>query len=139
MDIEGLKYFLGKPCTVSTVAINWRFNVEPMMDYFVGIINNIDDQGLTLTSTHTQCRSYIFLKHVVSISEEPVLYEDNPEDKKIIDEYRTRKPTVAAKATMPVPENQPIVASPPPPPPPKFVDPQSLTKLAKKAKEVYGK
>lgn len=109
------------------------------MDYFVGIVDKIDEDGLLLTSPHTKCKSYIFLKHIVSISEEQVLYESNPDDKKIIDEYRKQKPITAAKTVMPSADPKPIVATPPPPAPPKFVDAQGLAKLAKKAKEVYGK
>lgn len=133
--MHDLNYFVGKPCTVTTLAINFRFNVEPMMEFFMGVVDQIDENGILLTSTHTQCKSYIFLKHVVSISEEPVLYEDNPEHKKIIDEYRQKNPAAAQKTKIAPP---PIVAPPQPPPPPKFVDPRSLAKLAKTAKEVYG-
>lgn len=137
--MSDLDYFVGKPCTVTTVAINFRFNVEPMMEFFMGIVEKIDKKGILMTSTHTGCKNYIRMKHVVSISDEPVLYEDNPEHKKIIDEYRKTNPITAAKTKMPEPAMTPIVTPPPIPAPPKFVDPKSLAKLAQKAKEVYGK
>ena len=137
--MSDLDYFVGKPCTVTTVAINFRFNVEPMMEFFMGIVEKIDKKGILMTSTHTGCKNYIRMKHVVSISDEPVLYEDNPEHKKIIDEYRKTNPITAAKTKMPEPAVAPIVTPPPIPAPPKFVDPKSLAKMAQKAKEVYGK
>ena len=132
-----LNYFVGKPCTIATVAINFRYNVEPMMEHFMGVIEKVDDDGILLISPHSQCKSFIFLKHVVSVSEEPVLYEDNPEHKKIIDEYRQKNPITAVKTKIPpAPAQLPVV---PPPPPPKYLDPRSMAKLAKKGKEVFGK
>ena len=117
-----LKYFKGKPCTISTVEINFRFKEQQMMDYFMGIVETIDEHGIWLVHPVTKCRSYIFLTHIVSIAEEQILYEDNPADAKIIDDYRKEKPITAAKTTIPTDQ---------------FINPASLAKIAKDAKEAF--
>jgi hypothetical protein len=118
---EYLKYFKGKPCTISTVEINFRFKEQQMMDYFMGIVETIDEHGIWIVHPITKCRSYVFLNYIVSISEEQVLYEDNPADAKIIEEYRKEKPITAAKTA--------ILEQ--------FVNPASLAKIAKDAKEAF--
>jgi hypothetical protein len=135
---EDLKYFVGKPCTVTTVAINWRYDVEPMMDYFFGIVDKIDENGIMLTHVVTKSKNYIFLKHVVSICEEQFVNEDDPKHKEMIEEYRARKPEVAAKTRVAASEPKIIVPPPPPAPPRRFVDAKSLSNMAKMAKENFG-
>lgn len=127
-----LEYFVGKPCTITTVAINWRFNSEPMMDYFMGVVEKIDVKGILVTHPQTGCKNYIFLKHIVSISEEQVFYDNNPEHKKIIEEYKEKNPEKAAKTMIPAEKS--VVKAVPLPPVPKYVDFNKLTALAKKPK-----
>lgn len=119
---ESLQYFVGKPCTVTTVQINFRFKEEQMMDYFMGIINSIDDHGILMTHVLTKCKNYIFFPHIVSIAEEQALYDNNPEHAKIIEQYRKEKPITATKT---------IISED------KFVNPAALADIAKKAKESY--
>ena len=114
---EYFKYFKGKPCTISTVQINFRFKEEQMMDYFMGIVENIDENGIWILHPVTKCRSYVLFPHIVSISEEQVLYENNPEHAKIIEEYRQEKPITATKSA--------------------FVNPAALAEIAKKAKAAF--
>ena len=94
---DRFKYFKGKPVTVCTVEINYRFKEQQMMDYFMGILEAVEDDGIWIVHPVTKCRSYVFMNHIVSIAEEQVLYENNPEDAKIINEYRQEKPISAAK------------------------------------------
>lgn len=122
---DSIKYFVGKVCTITTLQINFRFQEEQMMDYFMGIIDSIDDQGILVTHSVTKCKSFIFFPHIVSICEEQVLYEDNPEHKKIIDEYRQEKPLTAPKRTI-TPNST-------------FINPAVMADLAKKAKEAISK
>lgn len=98
---EELKYFLKKPCTITVRDINWHYKVENMMDYFVGIVTSINDTHVWLRSLQNDVKNCIAMEHVIAIAEEPVLYENNPEDKKIIEEYKKEKPAVASKTTMP--------------------------------------
>jgi hypothetical protein len=117
-----LRYFVGKICTISTVQINYRFKEEQMMDYFMGFIEEIDDTWIWLTHPQTKCKSCIAIQYLVAIAEEQVLYENKPEDAKIIEEYRKEKPISAAKTAIPKST---------------FVNPIHLAELAKKAKENF--
>ena len=45
--MNSLKQFIGKPCTISVVQINYRFKEEQMFDYFMGIVEEFDDKWFT--------------------------------------------------------------------------------------------
>jgi hypothetical protein len=81
---EYFKYFKGKACTITTVQVNFRFKAEQMTDYFSGVIEQIDEHGIWLVHAITGLRSYILFPHIVSVTEEQILYEDNPEHDKNI-------------------------------------------------------
>jgi len=119
---ESLRHFIGKVCTISTLQINFRFKEQQMMDYFMGVIDAVDDQGILMTHTVTGSKNYIFLTHVVAIAEEQVLYEDNPEEAKIIEEFKKEKPATAEQRAVPN----------------KFIDPIKMAELARKAKEKFS-
>ncbi len=121
---EYFKYFMGKAVTVTTVQINFRFKEEAMADYFTGILEILDEKGMWLLHPITHSRTFILYPHIVSVTEEQILYENNPDDAKIIEEYRKTKPLTAAKrAIMPQPQNE------------GFVNPAALAEMAKKAKQ----
>jgi hypothetical protein len=119
------KYFIGKACTITTLQINYRFKEEQMMDYFMGIIDDIDEHGILMTHPVTKCKNYIFFPHIVSISEEQYLSEDNPEYAKIIEEYRKEKPLTAART---------VVTAEPKSKPSPFVDIKAMADIAKKVR-----
>jgi hypothetical protein len=103
-----------------------------MMDYFMGQVESVDDEFIWLRHPQTKCLSAIARRYLVNIAEEQVLYEDNPEHAKIIQEYRQEKPITAAKTVVsPTPITQPS--------PSQFVNPQQLAEIAKRAKESFGK
>lgn len=118
------EYFKNKPCTICTVEINFRFKEQQMMDYFMGIVENIDDDGIWIIHPITKCRSFIFAEHIVSIAEEQVLYDNNPEDAKIIQEYRQEKPLTSSKTQI---TEHSLKKEP-------FINPAALAEMAKKAK-----
>lgn len=122
--MPSIQDLVGKVCTVSTVEVNFRFKPEQMMDYFMGTVEAIDDDFIWLIHPQTKSRTAIARKYLVSIAEEQVLYEDNPEHAKLIEEYRQEKPITAPKLTI-----SPQVSP--------FVNPKALAELAKKAKEAY--
>lgn len=124
--MRGLHRFIGKFCTVSTLQINFRFKEEQMFDYFSGILEEVDEHGLLLRHATTRCLNYIFMQHVVSVSEEQVLYEDNPEDAEAIKEYREKKPQAAARTVLPAQNIS-------------FLKPEALADLAEKARQSFGK
>ena len=90
----------------------------------MGTLEAVDDEFLWLRHPQTKCLSVIARKYMVNIAEEQVLYEDNPQHAKIIEEYRQEKPITAPKLAIP---------------PSQFVNPKALAELAKKAKESLKK
>lgn len=125
---EYFQYFKGKTVTVTTVQINFRFKEEQMTDYFSGFLEILDDKGMWLLHLITNTRTFILYQHIVSVTEEQMLFEDNPEHAKIIEEYRKAKPLTAAKHAVPPMKMQ--EASP-------FVNPAALAEMAKKAKQAF--
>ncbi len=123
MYSQSLDYFVGKVCTITTMEINFRFKPEQMMDYCMGTLESIDDNGIMLVHIQTKCKTYIMMDKIVSIAEEQVLLENNPDHAKIIEDYRKEKPVIAAKTV--IPSNK--------------IDPAGLAELARKAKENYAK
>lgn len=122
--MPNLQDLLNKVVTVSTVEVNFRFKPEQMMDYFMGTLEAIDDEFIWLRHPQTKCLSGVARKYMVNIAEEQVLYEDNPEHAKLIQEYRQEKPITAPKLA--IPSSQ-------------FVNPKALAEIAKKAKESFKK
>jgi hypothetical protein len=120
---KNLEYFIGKVCTITTLGINFKFQYEHMVDYFNGHVEFIDSDGIFMKHNVTGCGNYIFLKHIVSIAEEQVLYADNPNDAELIREYEKEKPITAKK--MKIPES---------PPNSPYVDPSALQQMLNKAK-----
>lgn len=117
---ESFRYFLGKFCTIITVGVNYSFKFEEMNEYYAGIVMDVSDHAILLMHHITKCKSLILLDKVVSIHEEQVVFPDNPENAKLIEEYRKEKPVTAAKTVMP--------QGP-------YVDPAALAELAKRAKQ----
>lgn len=107
MKLEGLEYFLGKVCTVFTVPTNRDFKSEnpqtfpqPVFHYFVGKVLEITPKGICMEQWNSEkrLRSFFFLDHVVSISEEEILDPSNPNDMKIIEEYKKTNESSVKKA-----------------------------------------
>ena len=114
---------IGKIVTITTLQVNFRFKEEQMMDYFMGKLISADKDCLVIENLVTKCISCIAMQYVVSINEEQVVYDSQPEFKEIIDEYRKEKPISAAKTIIN---------------PNALVDPLAMANLAKKAKESFA-
>jgi len=109
-----MDYYINKFCTITTVQSNFGFKNETMIEYFGGIVERIDDKGITLVHPNTRCKNYIRMAYVIGIHEEQMLFKDKPEDAKIIEEFTKTKPEAGIK----VPEKC-------------FVDVDSLMKISK--------
>jgi hypothetical protein len=97
MSPKGLDYFLGKICTVFTVPTNRDFKSEnpqtfpqPVFHYFVGRVVEVNHRGICIEQWNNakKLRTFFFLDHIVSISEEEILDPSNPKDREIIEEYK---------------------------------------------------
>lgn len=94
---NGLDYFVGRVCTVFTVPTNRDFKSEnpqtfpqPVFHYFVGKVIGVDQRGIVLEQWNSdkKLRTFFFMDHIVSISEEEILDPSNPKDREVIDDYR---------------------------------------------------
>jgi hypothetical protein len=98
MKLQELDYFLGKICTVFTVPINRNFQTEnpktypePMYHYFMGRIVEITSHGIMMeqwAAGPKRLRSFFMLSQIVGIAEEETLNPNNPEDAKLIKQYK---------------------------------------------------
>lgn len=97
MKIKQLEYFVGKICTIFTIPVNRDFKSEnpstfpqPVFHYFVGKVLEVDEKGIFLQqwNNNKKLRSYFFMHHIVSISEEEVLDPNRPEDAKVIEDFK---------------------------------------------------
>jgi hypothetical protein len=116
--LKNLKYFVGKAVTIITTAINRDFDERQKCDYFLGVVESVDELGILTLHPITGCKNYYFYSQICAISEEQVLYPEKPEDAKLIAELeeKRRKPVAP-------PLELPDVPSTP------FVDIESLSKL----------
>ena len=97
MKTEGLDYFIGRICTIFTVPTNRDFKSEnpqtfpqPVFHYFVGRVIEISQKGIFIEQWNNKkkLRTFFFMDHVVSVSEEEVLDPSRPEDMELIEEYK---------------------------------------------------
>lgn len=132
MKIEGLDYFVGKVCTIFTVPTNRDFKSEnpqsfpqPVFHYFVGKVIDVNSKGICMEQWNSdkKLRSFFFIEHVVSISEEEILDPSNPKDLQIIEEYKKTNENSFKKATQNVETLNKSKGE--------FIDLESLNKFAK--------
>ena len=64
--MDGLKYFIGKVCTIFVDPINQPLNEEKIINYFVGRVIEIDSRGVTLEHLSTKCRTYFMLNKITA-------------------------------------------------------------------------
>ena len=91
MWLKHCEYFVGKVCTIFAGPINRNFDERQMVDYFVGIVQSIDEKGIWTTHPITKCRNYFLWTGIIGISEEQMLDPDNPEHAKLIKEHKAKK------------------------------------------------
>ena len=107
MRIEGLEYFVGKICTVFTVQTNRDFKSEnpqtfpqPVFHYFVGRVMEVNSRGVCVEQWNNEkkLRTFFFMDHIVSISEEEILDPSNPKDNQVIEDFKKTNESSLKKA-----------------------------------------
>lgn len=105
--MSGLNYFVGKVCTVFTVQTNRDFKSEnpqtfpqPIFHYFVGKVLEVTPKGIFMEQWNSskKLRTFFFMEHVVSISEEEILNPSDPKDREVIEEFRKVNESSAKRA-----------------------------------------
>lgn len=128
MNIEQLRYFVGKVCTVFTLPINREFKTEnpntypqQLYVYFVGFVESVSETGIMLRQALTGMKTFLFLNHVVGISEEEVLDEKDPKHAEQIADLKRQQEARKQQTESP------------------FIDPDSLDDLVQKMKKTNEK
>jgi hypothetical protein len=142
-----LKQFIGKTVSVLTGQINRSFTEEQWFDYFVGDVMAVDERGVLLAHPVTGKLSFFYHQNVTALVEETKLDPDDPEHQKLIEKFKKEheeKAKAVAETKAKIAQDQ---SGPPPAKPPQadyqegvvngspFMDINSLTSLAKRAKE----
>jgi hypothetical protein len=76
-----LQYFIGKVCTIFTGPIARNFSPEEFNDYFVGIVETIDEEGVWTVHPKNNCKNYFVLSQIYGICEEEVVFKQTEEIK----------------------------------------------------------
>ena len=79
--IDSYQYFVGKVCSIFTVGTSISLPAERWHECFTGVVNYVDEHGIWYTNITTKQKSYCFLKHVITISEELVVDKNDPKVK----------------------------------------------------------
>jgi hypothetical protein len=108
MNIKKLKKtFLGKICTIFTTPTNRDYKTEnpktypkPLYTYFMGLIEDIDDDGLYTTQPTTGLSSFFPWPNMIGIAQEELLDPEDENDAEVIEniksEYKEKIKTIPA-------------------------------------------
>jgi hypothetical protein len=72
--------FVGKVCTILTTTVNKvNFDNQQFSDFFTGIIESLDEDGVFSKHHITGCKNYYSWQYIVGILEEQVISESESE------------------------------------------------------------
>lgn len=126
-NVKKLQSFVGKVCTVLTSSVcKQNFTDVQFPDFFVGIIDGIDEDGIFSRHPITGCLNFYSFSHVVAIFQEQVIEETDPRYEKIMEEIKSQPEKKSGVIPVDVSKNQDI----------QFLDPESMARIAEQAKEM---
>ncbi len=145
MQHKVLQQFVGKPCSIFVEPNARQLNEKQAINYYLGVVESVDADGVLMRHPGTGCRNFFFMRYVVGLCEEEILDPNNPDDAKVIEQYK--KQVDKEEAKQPAPPQMPRPPMPPmPAQPPKedlhqqqvgdspFVELNAIQELAKRAK-----
>lgn len=100
---RNLEYFKNKIVTIFTAPINRNFTEEQSVDYFVGKITSVDDDGIWYEHVKSKCLNFVFYDKITGIAEEKfipanqIVDETTEESQVQIEEDGEIKPIVSPK------------------------------------------
>lgn len=125
--VKKLQVFVGKVCTVLTNSVcKQNFTDVQFPDFFVGLIESIDEDGIFSKHPLTGCLNFYSWIHVVAVFQEQVIEENDPRYEQIMKEIKSKPEKKSGVMPVDISNNQEI----------KFLDPESMAKLAEQAKEI---
>jgi len=121
--LKKLQEFIGQVWTIITTSTcKSDFTDTQFPDFFLGVIENVDEDGVFSKHPVTKCMNFYSWNHIVGIFQEQVIQEDDPQYDQVIKEIKNNPPQQGA--FMPVNMEE----SP-------FVNPDLMADLAKQASE----
>lgn len=110
--LQNLSYFKNRVCSIFTHQIPREFDELRSREHFVLRVLDITPDGVWGEHPYSGTKSFFFANHIQFIQEEIELDPDNPEHKRMIEEYEERTgKKLEGDLTQP---------EPPPPPPKKM-------------------
>jgi hypothetical protein len=92
---------------------------EAFYHYFMGLVEDVNEEGILIRNPNTGCKRFFFKSQVVALAEEEVLSEDKPKDAEILAKFKDYR-AVGQGATPKEP----------------YVDPKQMSELINLAKTV---
>lgn len=127
--VKKLQCFIGKVCTVLTNSVcKQNFTDVQFPDFFVGVIDIIDEDGIFSRHPLTGCTNFYSWNHVVAIFEEQVIEESDPRYEKILEEVKKTPEKKSGVMPVDISNNEEI----------KYLDPESMSKIIKQAEQMQG-
>jgi len=121
--MQNLNHFIGKVCTVFTSPINRNYKEEQLHNYFLGVVESVDSEGISLGQLTGNLKTFLFFPHIVGIAEEEVLNPDDPQDAETIGKLKEAAKKQIKDWNVPPPSSSP------------HIDHEALSKI----KENFGK
>ena len=75
-----LQYFVGKICSVFTTRSHRELTAEEACNYFLGVVESIDEYGIFLAQISKGLKVFIMKDQIIAIAEEEVLDPGNSQD-----------------------------------------------------------
>lgn len=131
--IKKLQAFVGNVCTVLTRSVcKGNFTDVQFPDFFVGVIESIDEDGIFSRHPLTGCMNFFYWPHVVGVYQEQVIEETDPRYEKVMEEIKSspEKKGGVVPVDMPIDisDNEEI----------KYLDPEAFNQIVKQANTMHG-
>jgi len=108
--MQNLNHFIGKVCTVFTSPINRNYKEEQLHNYFLGVVESVDSEGISLGQLTGNLKTFLFFPHIVGIAEEEVLNPDDPQDAETIGKLKEAAKKQIKDWNVPPPSSSPHFA-----------------------------
>jgi len=135
--VKLLSSFRGKVCTIFTTPVNHPFDANQMREYFVGIVDAVNKDGILLKHHVTGGRTFISMSKFAAIAEEQALDPSDPKHREFIEAMKKKEappPAQAAEPPAPKPQPKRDVAVPKG----QFVNADVLSQLSHLGKKIAG-
>lgn len=87
MNSDIKKIFLNKICTIILKPINRNFNEEQNINYFVGSVIDINEEGILMEHPENKCKSFFYKNSIIGLAEELVVYKKDEVKNKNFNPY----------------------------------------------------